>query len=157
MEGGEVSNYSKFNPKKYDRKKVTWKNKLFIKDTTFSLFHIPLNLEKTIEKSVRKLKDSNAALKEIMVLVDENSAFHSNVYVNSKKAIKGIKDVKVSGTFLTRVFRGSYKNRKKWIKEMEEYVRLEGQEIKQMYFYYVPCPKLEGKVEDSYLVIFAEI
>ncbi len=157
MKDGEVDCTSKFNPKKWDKKKVTWKGKLFIKDTAFSLFHIPLNLEGVVKKSVKKLEEANALPKEVMILVDEKSMFHANVYVSSKKAIIGIQDVKLSGTFLTRVFEGPYKNMKTWIKEMKEYVNIEGQELKHLYFYYVTCQASEKDTEKNYVVLFAEI
>ncbi len=110
-----------------------------------------------MKKNMKKLEDANAMLKDTMVLSDEKSLFYSNVYISTKRAIPGAHDVKVTGTFLTRVFEGPYKNMKQWIKEMEEYVKLEKQELKHMYFYYTTCPNCAKEYGKNYVVLFAEI
>lgn len=157
MKDGEANCCPTFNPKKYDKKKVTWKKKLFIKDRVYSLFHIPLNLESIINKNIKKLEDANAMPKDTIILSDKKSPFYSNIYINTKKAIPGVHDIKVTGTFLTKVFEGPHKNMKKWIKEMEDYVKLEKQKLKHMYFYYTTCPKCAKEYGKNYVVLFAEI
>ena len=157
MKEDETFCYKRFDVKKWDKKKVTWKNKLFVKDTVLAFFHIPLNFGSVVKSNMKKLKDANAIPKDSMILSDEKSMFYSNLYITTKKAIPKAKDVRVSGTFLTKVFEGPYKNIGKWIKEMEEYVKLEKKELKQMYFYYPYCPKCAKKYGNNYIVIFAEI
>jgi len=147
----------KFNPAKYDKKKVTWKGKLFVKDKVWSFFHIPINFGSVMQKNMQKIQNADAGLKESIILTDEHSLFRTNLYISVKKPIVGVHDVKLSGTFLTRVFEGPYKNMKKWIKEMEEYVKAEKQELKGMYFYYTTCPKCAKKYGKNYTVLFAEI
>ena len=154
---GDTKCCSGFDPKKWDKKKVTWKGKLFIKDKVFSFFHIPLNFTSVVNKNIEKIEKAKTALKETMILTDEKSLFYSNVYISTKKAIPGVHDVKVSGTFLTRVFEGPHKNMKKWIKEMEGYVKLEKQTLKHMYFYHPDCSKCTKEDEKNYVVLFAEI
>ena len=157
MKEGDTTCCPEFNPKKWDKKKVIWKGKLFIKAKVFSFFHIPLNFGSVMKKNIKKLEDANAKPKDMMVLSDEKSLFYSNVYISTKKAIPKVKDVKLTGTFLTKVFEGPYKNMKNWIKEMEEYVKLEKQELKGMYFYYPTCPDCSKKYGKNYAVLFAEI
>lgn len=157
MKGDEKNCCIDFNPKKWDKKKVTWKGKLFIKDKVWTFFHIPLNFKGVVKKNMKKLEDAKVMPKEPMILSDEKSLFYSNIYISTTKAIPGVLDVKVSGTFLTRVFEGPYKNMKKWIKEMEEYVKLEKQELKRMYFQYATCPKCAKESGKNYAVLFAEI
>ena len=157
MEKGDAIGCAGFDPKKWDKKKVTWKGKLFVKDSVFSIFYIPLNFSGVVKKNIKKISKANALPINTMVLSDEKSMFSCNVYISTKKAIPGAHDVKVSGTFLTRVFEGPYSNMKKWKKEMEEYVKLEKQTLKHMYYYYATCPKSEGSPEKKYVVLFAEI
>ena len=154
MKDGDTPCCPKFDPKKWDKKKVTWQNKLFVKGKAFSFFHIPLNLENVIRKITKKIEAKNALPKELMILSDEESLFHTNIYVSTKKAIPAVHDIKVRGTFLTKVFEGPYKNIKKWKIEMEEYVKLQKKELKHTYTYYPNCPKESGK---NYVVLFAEI
>lgn len=155
-DGGELY-YKNFDPKKYDKKKVTWKGKLFVKAKVFSFFHIPINFGNVVNKNIKKLEKASALPKDVMVLSDEKSLFYSNVYISTKKAIPNAKDVKVSGTFLTKVFEGPYSDMKKWMEEMEDYVKSKKQTLKHMYFYYTTCPADAKKLEKKYTVIFAEI
>jgi hypothetical protein len=157
MKDGEKDCCPKFNPKKYDNKKVTWKGKYFVKDKVFSFFHIPLNFGSVVEKNMKKIKDANAMLKEPIILSDEKSMFGSNVYISTKNALPKVHDVKLSGTFLTKVFEGPYKNMKKWIKQTEEYAKSQKKEVKNLYFHYPLCPKCSKKEGKNYVVIFAEI
>lgn len=156
MKDGDTSCCPNFDPKKWDKKKVTWKGKLFLKDKVFTFFHIPLNFKSIIEGNVKKLKDANAMPKDLMVLSDKKSLFYNNVYISTKKALPKSEDVKVTGTFLTRVFEKS-KGKSQSIKEMKDYVTLEKEEIKNMYFYYPICPNCSKKYGKEYLVLFAEI
>ena len=157
MKDGEAPCCPEFNPAKWDKKKVTWKGKLFVKDRVYSFFHIPLNFGSVVKRNTKKISEANASLKEPMILSDEKSFFFSNVYISVKKAVPKVHDVKVSGTFLTRVFEGPFKNMKKWMKEMEDYVKKQKQELKHIYFYYTTCPKCAKKYGKNYVVLFAEI
>jgi len=47
-----------------------------------------------------------------------------------------IENVKISGTFLTKVFDGPYNAVPRWIKEMDGYVKSQGKQTLKYYFYY---------------------
>jgi len=157
MKDGEAACCPKFNPKKWDKKKITWKDKFFVKDTVISFFHIPLNFGSVMSRNCKKIKAAKAEDKDVIVVSDEMSLFHSHVYISVKKPVVGCKDVKLSGTFLARVFEGPYKDMRKWIKEMEDYVKKEKKKLKHMYFYYTTCPECAKKYGKNYVVLLAEI
>ena len=161
MKDGEATCCPKFNPKKWDKKKITWKDKLFVRDTVISFFHIPLNfnsvMKKVMSKNCKKIEEAKALDKEMIVLGDEISPFHSHVYLSVKKPVTGCKDVQLSGTFLTKVFEGPYKDMRRWIREMKYYVKQEKEELKRIYFYYTTCPKCAKKYGKNYVVLLAEI
>ncbi len=68
-----------------------------------------------------------------------------------------MQNVKLSGTFLTKVFEGPYQNAPKWLKEMEAYVAEQGKKAQKYYFYYTTCPKCAKKWGKNYVVIFAQV
>jgi len=157
MEEGEEECCPEFNSEKWDNKKITWKGKLFVKDKVFSFFHIPLNFKSVMTQNIERLKEAGAYDENMIVLSDKKSLFYSNIYISAKKPIKKALDVKVSGTFLTKVFEGPNKNMKQWTKEMEEYVKNQNKEIKNLYFYHTTCPSCAKKYGKNYVVILAEI
>ena len=64
---------------------------------------------------------------------------------------------RISGTFLTKVFEGPYKDAGKWVKEMKDYVQSKGREIKKMYFFYTTCPSCAKFYGKNYTVILAQV
>jgi len=64
---------------------------------------------------------------------------------------------KMSGTFMSKVFEGPYKDAGKWAKEMDKYVRLKGKNPKKIYFFYTTCPKCAGYYGKNYTVLLAKI
>ena len=157
MEEGEETCCLEFDPKKWNEKKVTWDKKLFIKDKVFSFFHIPLNFKSTIKENIERLKLENAYDSNMIILTDDRSAFYMNIYMSAKKPIKKAYDVKVSATFISKVFEGPDKNIKKWEKEMTRFVKEKGKEVKHFYFYHPYCPKCAEKYGINYVVLLAEI
>jgi len=157
MKDGDAENCSNFDPKKWDKKKVTWKEKLFVKDKAIAFFHIPLNIKSVIKRGMEKIRKADAVSKETMILSDENHLFSTNIYISTKKMVPKVHDVKVSGVFLTRVFEGSYKNMNKWKKEMESYVKLQKKELKHLYYYYPTHNKESKEKKKNYVILLAEI
>ncbi|PIN70467.1 hypothetical protein COV93_01335 [Candidatus Woesearchaeota archaeon CG11_big_fil_rev_8_21_14_0_20_43_8] len=147
----------RFNPAPWDDKEITWNNKLFVKDHVTSLFHIPLNFGRVISKMMKKIKAVDDIDKDTVVLSDENSMLGSDLYVSVKKEIPNAVNTTISGTFLTKVFEGPYKDMSRWIKEMKDFVASKDKVIKKLYFYYTTCPKCAKAYGKNHVVIFAKV
>ncbi len=91
------------------------------------------------------------------VLSDENSLWGADVYIEVIKDVPGANMTTISGTFLSKVFEGPYRDMRKWIAEMETFVKSRGKSLKKMYFFYTTCPKCAKKYGKNYVVLFAEI
>ncbi|MDD4358922.1 MAG: hypothetical protein PHY30_03860 [Candidatus Pacebacteria bacterium] len=92
-----------------------------------------------------------------MCLVYDPSAWKSEYYISVNKEVLGVENVRLSGTFLTKVFDGPYNDVPKWIKGMDEYLKNKGKQAKKYYFYYTTCPKCAKIYGHNYVVAFAEI
>jgi hypothetical protein len=149
---------SKFNPKPWDKKTIKYNKKKFVKARIRSFFHIPLTIG-SVMKRVTKHMDEVDALspKEFVGLFDENSLWGADVYVASMKKVPKEENTTITGTFLTKVYEGPYRDMGKWIKDMEAYVAKKKKKIKKMYFYYTVCPKCAKHYGENYVVIFAQI
>jgi hypothetical protein len=71
--------------------------------------------------------------------------------------VPGAQMVRISGTYLTKVFEGPYKNAPNWANQMKDYVASRAKEIKKMYFFYTTCPKCAEYYGKNYTVILAQI
>ena len=149
----------KFNPEPWEGKTLTWDNKLFVKDTVRSFMHVPLNMGKVIIRNCQKIEaaGANTQPEEFMILSDEASPWKSIQYMTVTKEVEGLDNVKLSGTYLTKVFEGPYKEAKNWYGEMNQYVRDQGKEVKKLYFFYTTCPKCAKKWGKNYVVAIAQV
>jgi len=156
-EQSETGCCPRFDPGPWDEKEISLKDKLFLKDHVRSILHIPLNFDKVMVKDMELIKEAGALSPQPLMLSDENSLWGSDVYIAVSKEIPGAQIEKISGTFLTKVFEGPYKNAGKWAKEMKEYVSSKGKELKKMYFFYTTCPKCAEFYGKNYTVVLAQV
>ena len=147
----------RFSPAPWNEKEITWQGKLFIKDKVKSFFHIPLNFEKVMVRNMKMITDAGALNPEMLMLSDEKSLWGADIFIAVTKEIQGAETARISGTFLSKVFEGPYKNMGKWIKEMKTYAASQNKEIKKMYFFYTTCPKCAKVYGKNYIVIFAMV
>jgi hypothetical protein len=156
-ENSETGCCPRFNPEPWDEKEVTFDNRLFIKDHVISFFHIPLNFGKVMVKNMELIQKADALEPEPLMLSDEKSLWGSDIYIAVSKEVPGAETARISGTFMTKVFEGPYKNAGQWAKEMKEYVKTKAREIKKMYFFYTTCPKCAEFYGKNYTVILAKV
>jgi len=156
-EQSETGCCPRFDPGPWEAKEISLKDRLFLKDHVRSILHIPLNFDKVMVKDMELIKEAGALSPQPLMLSDENSLWGSDVYIAVSKEIPGAQIEKISGTFLTKVFEGPYKNAGKWAKEMKEYVSSKGKELKKMYFFYTTCPKCAEFYGKNYTVVLAQV
>jgi hypothetical protein len=156
-EDSETGCCPRFNPEPWDEKEITFQDKLFVKDHVRSFFHIPLNFGKVMIKNMERIKQADALVPLPLMLSDEKSLWGADIYIAVAKEVPGAEMAKVSGTFLTKVFEGPYKDIRNWIKEMKAYVESKARKIEKMYFFYTTCPKCAEFYGKNYTVILAQI
>ncbi|MGA9116969.1 MAG: hydrolase [Bacteroidota bacterium] len=110
-----------------------------------------------MKRNVGVIEALHAKADPMVVLSDDCSPWSSDVYIEVTKDIPGARMVSISGTFLSRVFEGPYRNMKKWIAEMHAHVAARGKSTRKMYFFYTTCPRCAKKHGKNYVVILARV
>ena len=146
----------RFNPDPWDEKEIAWEDKKFVKDRVRSIFHIPINFGSVMKRNVELIEASDAKPEEMVVLSDENSLWGADVYISVTKDVPSVRMTTISGTFLSKVFEGSYRKMTQWIDEMKQYVASEDKKLNKLYFYYTTCPKCAKKYGKNYVVLLAK-
>lgn len=150
-----------FDPSPWDEKTIIWNDKLFIMDTISQIFHMPLPwvFGKKIGRlwKVTEEADATPDIKDFLMLSYDPSPWKSELYLAVTKEVTGEKNVKLSGTFMTKVFDGPYNDVPKWIKIMDTYVTAQGKKTLRYYFYFTTCPKCAKKYGHNYVVVFSQI
>ena len=148
----------RFNPDGWDEQELHFKDKLFVKAVTRSLFHIPLNMGTVFPETLKAIENANAQnMEQFIVLSHDPSAWRGEHYFAVTKDVPGQDMVKMSGDFMTKVFEGPYKNAPQWEKEMESLVKSQGKQAVKTYFFYTTCPKCAKFYGKNYMVAVAQI
>ena len=92
-----------------------------------------------------------------LMLCDENSLWGADLYIESTREVAGCDNRTISGTFLTKVFNGPYKEIKNWYKETADYAKSKGKVPKKIYAYYTTCPKCAKHYGENYTVMLVEV
>ena len=156
-ESAETGCCPRFNPAPWEDKEVAWQDKLFVKDHVRSFLHIPLGFGKMMVRNVEKIKAAGAMSPEPFMLSDENSPWGSDIYIGVSQEVPGAEMVRMSGSFLTKVFEGPYRNMGRWVKEMRAFIKARDQQMKNLYFFYTTCPACAKYYGKNYTVLLAEI
>ena len=155
-ENAETGCCPRFQPEPWQDTEHNWQDKLFVKDRVTSFFHIPLNVGKVVVRNIEKIKAADALVDVPLMLCDETSLWGCDVYISVRKDVPNAQMTTISGNFLTRVFQGHYKNAPKWAKEMTDFVKQKGKQLKKMYFCYTTCPNCAKYYGKNYVVLFAQ-
>jgi hypothetical protein len=151
----------RFDPEPWQEKELVWEGKSFIRETVPQFMHIPLpgTFGKAVQRMWQKIEDAQAKpdMRDFIMLAAESSPWKGEIYITTTREVPNAENVKFSGTYLTKVFDGSYNEVPKWIKEMTPYVTAKGRSVKKWFFYYTTCPKCAKKYGHNYVVTFAEV
>jgi hypothetical protein len=150
-----------FDGAPWDGKTHVWREKPFIKESIPVFFHIPWPpmIGRLMGRMWGMAQKADAApeMKDFLMLTADPTPWRSEWYLSVAKEVPDAENVKLSGTFFTRVFDGPYKAVPKWIKVMDEHLAAEGKKAKDYYFYYTSCPKCAKRRGHNYVVMFAQI
>lgn len=143
----------KFDPTPWENQEIVWDNKMFVKDATISFWYVPLNIGAVTKRTWGKIEEEKAApdMKDWIMLSKDVSPWKCEQYLAATKEVPGVTNVKISGTFLSKVFEGPYKDAKNWHKEMQALAKEKGVAA-DIYFYYTTCPKCAKKWGKNYVV-----
>lgn len=144
-------------PSEWDQREIHWEDKRFVRGRVRGFLHIPLNFSSVLARNVALIEAAGAMPEEMLVISDENSLWGADMYLAAAKDVPGAQMARLSGTFLTKVFEGPYKQIPAWIKQMKSYVASQGKELKRLFFMYRTCPKCAKKYGKNYVVLLAQV
>ena len=147
----------RFDPEPWDETEFTWENRRFVRDRVTSVLHIPLNFGAVMKRNLGPIQAAGAFPDTVVVLSDENSLWGADVYIEVTREIPGSTMAAISGSFLSKVFEGPYRDMRKWIKEMRAFVQSKGKSLQKLYFFYTTCPKCARKYGKNYVAILAQV
>lgn len=146
-----------FDPAPWDDKEITWEGNRFLKAHVHSLFHIPLDMGRKMMQSMRLIEAAHATAAQSPMLSEERSPWGSDIYINVTGPVPGADVVAISGTFMTKVYEGAFRNAPEWARDMERHVGAKGRSLKKLYLGYTTCPRCAKAYGKNYVVLFAQV
>ena len=148
----------KFNPEGWDGRHLHFKDKLFVRATTRSLLHVPINMGTVFSRVQGHIEEADAQDPEgYLVLSRDLSSTEAEHLFAVTHEVPGEEMTALSGEFITRVFEGPYRRAKDWMHEMETAAEAAGHTAKQVFMFYTTCPKCARAYGKNYVIGVAEI
>lgn len=147
----------KFDPVPWDSKILDWDNKNFIKGKVFTLFYAPVNFGSVIRKLMKKMNTVQAVSPDNICLSDHTSKWNMDIYLSTDSAVPDVGNTLMSGSYLSRVYEGSFKETNKWYDDYKKYAAGIGLNIGKIFMWYTTCPACAKKYGKNYVVIIGKI
>jgi hypothetical protein len=147
----------RFDPRPWDGQELHFENKPFVRTSTVSLFHVPLNMSSAFARTWKAITDSHAEDGGFLVLSHDESAWHAEHLFAVGRPVPGADMVSLSGDYLTKVFEGPYSDARQWADDMKRYVQQKGRALETLYFFYTTCPKCAKHYGKNYVVGVAQV
>ena len=148
----------KFNPDGWDDQVLRFRDKPFLRATTRSAMHIPLNMGRVFD---RVHKHAEAAggwdYDNMIVLSRELSPWQAEHYFSIETEVPDEEMTTLSGDFITQVFEGPYRDLPEWEDALKKQVAERGDAPGRTFFFYTTCPKCAKAYGKNYVVGLAEI
>jgi hypothetical protein len=136
---------------------VAWKDRPFVKTRVRSLLHVPLNLPAKIREVKALVERAGAEAPLGVVLIEERSAWSADLYIPASRPVPGAEMAWLSGTFITKVFEGAYRESPERAATMEAYIAGRGRRISRLFHGYTTCPSCARAYGASHIVLFAQV
>jgi hypothetical protein len=146
-----------FDPSTWHEREVVWNQRPFVKEHVRSVFHIPLGFGRAVTRAQALIKAAGAEPEHGLMLTDEASPWRSELYIDVTGDVPGAEMTTLSGTFLTRVYDGSFRDAPKWAADMKAYVAARQRRLRKLYFAYTTCPRCAKAYGHNYVVLFAQV
>ena len=148
----------KFNPEGWDGRKLHFRDKRFLRATTRSVMHVPVNMGRVFQRVDENVEKAGGwDMDDMIVLSRDLTAWQGEHLFSVPRDIPGEEMTTLSGDFLTHVFEGPYQEAREWAPELEGMARAKGYEPKQVWFFYTTCPRCAKAYGKNYVVGVVEV
>ena len=148
----------RFNPDGWDGQDLHFRDKPFLRATTRSAMHIPLNMGRVFTRVSERVEDSGGWDPDDMIILSrDTSPWEGEHFFAVPHDVPGEEMTTLTGDYLTRVFEGPYRKVKDWIGDLEQMARDQGHDPKGTLFFYTTCPRCAKAYGENYVVGLVEI
>jgi hypothetical protein len=156
-DNAETGCCARLDETRWENQEFVWKEKPFAKDHIREFLHMPLNFGSVMARDHNAIEQAQAYAVEPLWLVDEVSPWGSDIYMATDRPVPNMQMEYLSGTFMTKVFSGPFRDISKWVTQMESMVKERKKKLNKLYFFYATCPKCARHFGKNQVVAFARV
>ncbi len=158
MDNSETGCCPRFDPAGWDGAEFEFDERPFLRATTVSFMHIPLNMGSMMKRTCKTIEEARSApTDEYLFMSTDPSPWRGEHYFAVSKNVPNAEMVTLSGKYLAKVFEGPYHHAGKWTKEMRQFVSSKEKQLQKLYFFYTTCPKCAKHYGKNYVIAIAEV
>ncbi len=146
-----------FDPAIWDDKIIEWDDKRFVKHPVFTIFNIPVNFGRVMQKLDKVITKSGGNFDGSICLSHHTGRWNMDIYLAVDKGIDGADNILLSGKYLFKVYEGPFNKTGEWCEDYKKYAESQGFEIIKWYMWYTTCPKCARKYGKNYVVIACQV
>lgn len=148
----------RFHPELWDDKIFNLDELKFVKASTKSFFYMPRNMDTVMTETMKAISEAKAeSQNRYLILSEDISKWKCNHYFLVDGEVPELESAKIKGNYLTKVFDGDFKDIPKWIKIMDEWVKVKGYSMEKIMSFYTTCPNCAKHYGHNYVVLFARV
>jgi hypothetical protein len=133
---------AKFNPAGWDDQEMHFDRKQFVRATTRSIAHVPLNMGRVFSRVQTHIAGAGAGdPSQMLVLSRDPSAFAGEHLFAVTRDVPDEEMTTLSGDFLTQTFEGPFSEVQTWYDVMKAKAHAKGRTPGEVWFFYTTCPK----------------
>ncbi|EEW24472.1 hydrolase [Rhodobacter ferrooxidans] len=149
---------ARFNPMGWDGQRLHFRHKPFVRATSRSVLHVPLNMGAVFARVQARMAAAGIADPDnTIVLSRDLSPWESEHLFAADRRVPDEEMTTLSGDFLTRVFEGPYDKLRDWHAEMQDLAQGGDGDPARVYFYFTTCPKCAKAYGRNFVVGVAEV
>lgn len=148
----------RFEPEGWDGRYLHFVDKLFVRATTRSVMHLPVNMDRVFTRVQKRIEDAGVQDPSgYFVLSRDLSATQGEHLFAVKGPVPEEEMTTLTGDYMTRVFEGPYRKAADWVHEMEVAVKARGHAPGDIFMFYTTCPRCARVYGKNYVVGVAEM
>ncbi|HLP00542.1 MAG TPA: hydrolase [Opitutaceae bacterium] len=149
---------TRFDAALWDDREHHWSGKTFLRYRVRCFLYIPLSFGTAMQRCLLDLKRGEAFTPAPpLVLSDHTSRWNMDVHVECTQEVPGADNVRLTGTFHSKVFRGPYRDACKWAIAMKDWAAARNLTIKRHLLHYAYCPKCAKHYGENPVAYFVEV
>lgn len=148
----------RFHPENWDSKVFNFDSLKFIKASTKSFMHVPLDMSKVMTRTMEAIDSAKASVSDqYLILSKDVSNWRCDHYFLVASDVPGFPVQTLNGNYFAKVYDGEFKEIPHWMKDFDHSIQQKGFVADDFMSFYTTCPKCAAHYGHNYVVLFAKL